>query len=141
MKDILHTRLWLAGIAMLILVAQGCAITPWEACASAKTPDVQGTCYYGVWAITEEQAADLYEDVNVSPDVKAFIKSADAKGKPLADGLLESALTYGQVRRDVKAGRETQSTLETVGANLQDWFDRALPVMKQLVDAVSGLVD
>lgn len=84
---------------------------------------------YGTFVVLEEQAAKVYADEAVPPDIKAAIQAADSAAKPAADAMLEAALALEAMRA---AGGEPWPAPELAEKNLQEAMTKALLAIANL---------
>lgn len=121
-------------IAALVVIAS-CAYNPVK---DAQTPEQKAYALYGEFVVFEEAGAKLMQSTDVPVNVKAVIRDADSKAKPLADKLLDASLEVLKVRAAVKAGADTPARLQIVEDNLAQWYASAAPRITDLVHAVKG---
>jgi len=139
MKYLNPQRYLFTWVALLMLLAlEGCSVTPARVYQAAETPEQKAFAVYGTFVVYEEQAAVLVQDERVPAGFKSWIKSADARAKPLVDAMLEAALTVEQVRSDFAKGVTTLDKLVIVSMELDKWINRAVPAVEALVHAVKG---
>lgn len=128
---------WLYLI-LLASLAAGCTTTPKDVLDAAETPEQTAFALYGTFVVYEEQAAALVEDPRTPLEVVAKVKTADAIAKPLADNLLEVALTLEDVREKYENNLTTYEKLNVAAQNLEYWINRAAPAIRNLINVVKG---
>lgn len=106
--------------------------------ARAETLEQRAFAAYGTFVVFEEQAAKLISSGELSNSAVRAIGRADAEAKPVADSLLEATLEVGQIREEFLAGGSGEERLVSAMNNLNDWLERALPLIDNLVGAVKG---
>ncbi len=129
-----YRRAFLA-LALVAFTLPGCATIsgPVEA---AETVEQKAFAIYGTFVVFEEIAVGVVQNPQIPRDLRQAVQNADRTAKPVVDGLLDATLEAQTIRVQVEAGTNTVERLAIVTANLEDWIDRAIPVVSNLTRAV-----
>lgn len=119
----------------VILSLPGCA-TVGGPLKAAETVEQKAFALYGTFVVFEEAAVTVVQNEQLPRSVRRAVQNADAKAKPVVDSLLDAVLEVQKIRLQVEAGTNTTERLLIVTANLENWIDRAVPVVNNLIGAV-----
>lgn len=146
MKEVLRSQWWLAGIAVLILAAQGCAVTPkdvYDAAKADKAPETavewsnqlqrQAGALYLVYETYVKQAALLAEDERTPQKVKVLLYEVVEAASPPVEAMVDGMAVAATVIKDLEAGDSTVENLTVINSRLTDWINAATPVVNKLV--------
>lgn len=126
----------IAAAAMLVAVVglTGCkSLNPVRA---AETSEQRAYALYGSFIVYEEAATKLIQDPEVPESLKDGIRELDSVTKPVADSLIDAAVTVLQIRAEVAAGETDRERLIIAIENLDRYINEAAPRIKALGTAV-----
>lgn len=138
-----RSRVFLAGVVLAALSA--CSSI--NAVGAGESVAQKSYGLYGTFVVFEEQAAKLFQNPDVPPNVKQILSSADAAAKPVADELVNAVLGVDQLVKDVQnCHADPQITdcstkegqLRSAAASLDEVYFKAKPLIFALVSAVKG---
>ena len=133
MKHAFHSIYLLAIMVVLGACAQSNPL------ARAETIEQKAFATYGTFVIFEEQAAKLVTSGVLPRSAIVRIGDADARAKDIADDLLAATLEFAEIRAEYLAGGGTgEERYISAMNNLNNWTERALPLINNLVSAVQG---
>ena len=133
MRKIQYNYLYLFTV---LLFLQSCAsVNP---VSKAETIEQKAYATYGTFVIFEEKAAELVSSGTLPDDVSLAIIDADERAKGVADSLLDATIEFIKIRNQLAAGETTQEQLDIAVANLDEWINRAAPLINNLVTTVEG---
>ena len=137
MKYLVQTRQLFAFYCLLLLVGlQGCAAS--NPLAQAETVEQKAYAAYGSFVIAEEQAAQLVESGQLSNSAIIRIGRADERAKDVVDDLLAAVLEFEEIKAEFEAGGTGEARYVAAMNNLNNWTERLLPLVNNLLAAVKG---
>lgn len=86
--------IYIAVLTASVLLA-GCPINPVK---QAETFEQKAFALYGTYVIFQGKAAELVQDATVPERVKQGLRDADKVAYPVAESLVDAALTVGDIR-------------------------------------------
>lgn len=132
-----RTRLLLGALSIVMAWAIVACVSA-NPLARAETVEQKAYAAYGTFVIFEEQAASLVTSGTVGDNVARVLIAADETAKPVADGLLDATLEFGRVKAEFEAGATSEERFLIAMKSLNDWTERALPLINNLVKSVRG---
>lgn len=120
----------------IMFVLQACAAS--NPIAKAETIEQRAFATYGTFVIFEEQAAKLVSSGELSNSTVRAIGRADSLAKPVADSLLEATLEFTEIKEEYEASGVGEARFVASMNSLNDWVERLLPLVNNLVSAVKG---
>lgn len=123
-------------ILLLMVGMQGCGTA--NPIARAETVEQKAYATYGTFVIFEEQAAKLVSSGQIPDSAVRAIAAADLRAKPVADSLLTAVQEFEEIRAEFQSGETGEARYVAAINNLDDWIERALPLIDNLVAAVKG---
>ena len=120
----------------IMLLLQACAGA--SPIAKAETTEQRAFATYGTFVIIEEQAAKLVSSGQISDSAVRAIARADAQVKSVADSLLNATLEFTVIRAEFEAGGTGEERFVRAMNELDNWVERARPLIANLITAVQG---
>lgn len=123
-------------LAMVMLSGAMCqGVNP---VAEAETNEQRAYAAYGTFVIFQEKAVDLVNLPSISDSVKLRIIQAEELAKPVADDLLDAINEVEDIREQLAAGETTADRVLIASNNLNNWINRLLPLVNNLIREVKG---
>lgn len=123
-------------LLVILFALQACAGT--NPIAKAETAEQRAFATYGTFVIIEEQAAKLVSSGQIPDSAVRAIGRADAQAKPVADSLLDATLEFIVIRSEYEAGETAERRFVSAMDSLNNWVERARPLIANLISAVQG---
>jgi hypothetical protein len=134
---------WVGVVAVLMTA---CTANP---VSQADTFEQKAYALYGIYVIAQGRAATLSRDASVPQSVKDALVEADRTAYPVAESLVDAAITVGDIRTTLNRCSEAplpddqcvptnQRRLENAVMNLSSIYYRAQPVLLTLAATVKG---
>lgn len=137
MKHLAQTRQYFAFFTLLLLIGlQGCASS--NPVARAETVEQKAYAAYGSFVIAQEQAAKLVSSGQLSNSSIIRIGQAEERAKGVADSLIPAVLEFQEVKAEFEAGGTGESRFVSAMNNLNNWAERLLPLVNNLLAAAKG---
>ena len=137
MKYLVQTRQLFAFYCLLLIVGlQGCASS--NPIARAETVEQKAFAAYGSFVIAQEQAAKLVSSGQLSNNAIINIGRAEERAKEVADSLIPAVLEFQEIRAEFEAGGTGESRYISAMNNLNNWAERLLPLVNNLLAAAKG---
>lgn len=144
MKSLL-VAFWLAVAAPTALLLSGCPAS--NPVREAESFEQKSFALYGSYVIFQSKAAELKQDSTTPEKVKTALSAADAAAYPLAESLIDAALTIGDIRDrlnacptmpepDPQCVPTNEQKLANAIANLSTIYFEAQPRLLALIAAV-----
>jgi len=126
--------LWMAA---LMLLAQGCAVTPADVYKVADTDGKKALATIELARIYTEMAVSVSLDPTTAPEAVAAFKAVNARLRPTIDALFEAYVDYKKAYDAWVAGDGSLSgQVMILAANLRGWVGAA----QSHIDAMRSLV-
>ena len=123
-------------ITLLLVFVTACsAINP---VGKADTVEQKAYAAYGTYVIFAEKAADLVERPDLSTSVKLKLIEAEERASPIVKQLLGTTQEYAAIQAEVAAGTTSEERLLIVSGQLNNWVNRLLPLIDNLIRTVKG---
>lgn len=147
--DVKNTQAGYATTALLAMIAvtvslmalSACVTTPVDvvqvACQDAKQSPAR--CAKGIaetWEVYQKRAEELVTDPTTPVEAKKAIQRTEARSREVIVGMLNSAAEYKRIEDQLAAGTTQEEKLLIANANLADWVNRALPLLKEFGNAL-----
>lgn len=147
--DVKNLQGGFARTAVLIVIAMfasamlmsACVTTPADvvqvACQDAKQSPAR--CAKGIaetWEVYQKRAEELVTDSSTPVEAKKTIQRTEARSREVIVGMLNSAAEYKRIEDQLAAGTTQEEKLLIANANLADWVNRALPLLKEFGNAL-----
>lgn len=123
-------------LLVIMIGLQACAAS--NPISKAETTEQRAFATYGTFVIIEEQAAKLVSSGEIPRSAVIAIGRADERAKPVADALLDATLEFTVIRVEFEANGEGQEQFVESMNDLNNWVERAKPLIANLISAVKG---
>jgi len=123
-------------LLVIMIGLQACAAS--NPISKAETTEQRAFATYGTFVIIEEQAAKLVSSGEIPRSAVIAIGRADERAKPVADALLDATLEFTVIRVEFEANGEGQEQFIESMNDLNNWVERAKPLIANLISAVKG---
>lgn len=134
-------------ISVMVLLA-GCPTTPVR---QAETFEQKAYALYGTFVIFQVKAAELVQDAATPDRVKQGLRDADKAAFPVAEALVDTAVTVGEIRDIINMCEQlempevnpactdsNERRLANAIANLSTIYFKAQPIILNLAATVKG---
>jgi hypothetical protein len=137
MNYLVKTRQLFAFYCLLLLIGlQGCASS--NPLAQAETVEQKAYAAYGSFVIAEEQAAKLVSSGQLNNSQIIAIGRADERAKAVVDDLIAAVLEFEEIQEEFrKFGTGEQRYINAMNS-LNNWTERLVPLINNLLSAVRG---
>jgi hypothetical protein len=137
MNYLVQTRQLFAFYCLLLLIGlQGCAAS--NPLAQADTVEQKAYAAYGSFVIAEEQAAKLVSSGQLNNSQTIAIGRADERAKAVVDDLIAAVLEFEEIQEEFrKFGTGEQRYINAMNS-LNNWTERLVPLINNLLSAVRG---
>lgn len=135
-----------ARLGLLMCVALTLGLIGLSACVTTPVDVVQVACQdlkqnpercaKGIaetWEVYQKRAEEIVTDPKTPVEVKQSIQSTERGSRPIIVGMLNSAALYREMKEQFTAAGTTDAEKNLIIANqhLEEWVNKALPVLKQ----------
>ena len=130
-----HRYRYTPAACFVLLLLLACASSP---ISVAETAEQKAFALYGTFVTFQAAALQVVTDPATPQSVKRKIADAEARAKPVADNMLESARALMVIKAELAAGETTEDKLETATARLGVWVNQMVPLINGLIAALEG---
>lgn len=125
-----------AWILLWVVALAGCQTA--NPIKEAETPEQRAYAAYGTFVIAQEKAADLAENAAIPRGARLRIIEAEERAKPVADDLLDAYLEFLVIKAEFDAGQTSEERFVTAANSLNDWINRLVPLVNELIRNIKG---
>lgn len=137
MNYLVQTRQLFAFYCLLLLIGlQGCAAS--NPLAQAETVEQKAYAAYGSFVIAEEQAAKLISSGQLNNSQTIAIGRADERAKAVVDDLLAAVLEFEEIKAEFGEFGSGEQRYVNAMNSLNNWTERLVPLINNLLAAVRG---
>ena len=135
-------------VSLALTLLAGCPINPVK---QAETFEQKAFALYGTYVIFQGKAAELVQDAAVSERIKQGLRDADKAAYPVAEDLVDAAVTAADIRDIIDDCKEpgmpetnpactpsNERRLANAVTNLNMIYIKAQPIILNLAAAVKG---
>ena len=137
MKYLVQTRQLFAFYCLLLLIGlEGCAAS--NPLAQAETVEQKAYAAYGSFVIAEEQAAKLVSSGQLTNSQTIAIGVADERAKAVVDDLIAAVLEFEEIQAEFRRFGTGEQRYINAMNSLNNWTERLVPLINNLLSAVRG---
>lgn len=137
MNYLVQTRQLFAFYCLLLLIGlQGCAAS--NPLAQAETVEQKAYAAYGSFVIAEEQAAKLVSSGQLTNNQIIAIGRADERAKAVVDDLIAAVLEFEKIQEEFRRFGTGEQRYINAMNSLNNWTERLVPLINNLLSAVRG---